>query len=84
MSTQPLVVVDGVIWNSYQDLESIHAGLFINPLDDIDVNDIEDITIMKDGTSIYGAKGANGVVLITTKRSKSMVTKIGLNVFMEF
>ncbi len=81
MSTQPLVVVDGVIWNSYQDLESIHAGLFINPLDDIDVNDIEDITIMKDGTSIYGAKGANGVVLITTKRSKSMVTKIGLNVF---
>lgn len=81
MNTQPLIVVDGVIWNNYQDLESIHKGLFINPLEDIDVNDIENITVMKDGTSIYGAKAANGVILITTKRSKSMVTKIGLNIF---
>ncbi|MDL2241477.1 SusC/RagA family TonB-linked outer membrane protein [Bacteroidales bacterium OttesenSCG-928-L03] len=80
-NAQPLFVVDGVVWNNFYDFKSIHAGLFMNPLEDIDVNDIESISVLKDGTSIYGSRAANGVVLITTKRARSMVTKIGLNVF---
>ena len=81
VNAQPLFVVDGVIWNNLSHFQSIHQGLHYNPLEDIDVNDIESISVLKDGTSIYGSKAANGVILITTKWAKSMVTKIGLNVF---
>ena len=57
-TTDPLYVVDGVVWNgNYND---------INP------NDVENISVLKDAAScaLYGSKGANGVVLITTKRGK--------------
>ncbi|VBB44742.1 SusC/RagA family TonB-linked outer membrane protein [uncultured Paludibacter sp.] len=80
-NAQPLFVVDGVIWNSLYDVESVHSGFFSDVLDNIDVNDIENITVLKDATSIYGSKASNGVILINTKRGKSMVTKIGLNMF---
>lgn len=79
-NVQPLFVVDGVIWNNQYNVQSIHGGFFSNPLTDIDVNDIASITLMKDGTSIYGSKAANGVVLIKTKRGTGMVTKINLNI----
>jgi len=80
-NAQPLFVIDGVIWNNLNDIQSIHEGFFSNPLENIDVNDIETIEVLKDGVSIYGSKASNGVVLIKTKHSKTMVTKIGLNVF---
>lgn len=76
MNAQPLYIVDGAIWQMQDEVASIHAGFFNNPLALIDPNDVEDITVLKDGTSIYGSKGSNGVVLITTKRSKSMATDI--------
>ena len=77
-NAQPLFIVDGVIWNNLYDAPSIHQGFFSNSLDNIDVNDIESITVQKDGTSIYGSKAANGVVIIKTKRGTSPVTKINL------
>ncbi|WP_221658843.1 SusC/RagA family TonB-linked outer membrane protein [Bacteroides salyersiae] len=76
MTAQPLYIVDGAIWQMQEGVSSIHAGFFNNPLALIDPNDVEDITVLKDGTSIYGSKGGNGVVIITTKRSKSMATDI--------
>lgn len=81
MNAQPLFVVDGVIWNNYFDIESVHDGFYNNPLTDIDMNDIESITVIKDGTSIYGSKGANGVVVIKTKRGEDMATKIVFTAF---
>ncbi|MDP4270838.1 MAG: SusC/RagA family TonB-linked outer membrane protein, partial [Bacteroidota bacterium] len=77
---QPLFVVDGVVWNNQYDVVSIHDGFFSNTLDNIDVNDIENISVLKDGTSLYGSKAANGVIVIKTKRAKSMVTKINLSI----
>jgi len=58
-NTFPLVVVDGIITT---------AGL-----SDIDPSNIENISILKDASSaaIYGSRGANGVVLVTTKRGKA-------------
>jgi hypothetical protein len=44
------------------------------------VEDIEKVTLLKNGLGIYGAKGANGVILIDTKRNKSMATKIDLSI----
>lgn len=57
-NTDPLYVVDGVVWTE--------GGNSINP------NDIESIDVLKDAssTAIYGTRGANGVILVTTKRGK--------------
>jgi len=75
-SNDPLYVVDGVPLQN----ESIAPGaagvlfnaqLDRNPLNSINPNDVESITILKDAaaTAIYGSRGANGVILITTKRA---------------
>ncbi len=79
-NAQPLYVVDGVIMNNMYDVESVFQGHYSNPLMNIDITDIESITILKDGTSVYGSKASNGVILIKTARGKSQVTKINLNI----
>lgn len=81
MNAQPLFIIDGVIWNNYSDINSVHDGFYNNPLNDIDLNDIESVTVIKDGTSVYGSKGGNGVIVIKTKRGKDMATKIVFNAF---
>ncbi len=65
--TVPLYVVDG------QQLDNI---------DNIDPNDIASLEVLKDGatTAIYGTRGANGVVLITTKSGKSGEVNLDVNV----
>jgi TonB-linked SusC/RagA family outer membrane protein len=75
-TNQPLYVVDGIIYdvNSYGN--SLITGHATNPLADIDIKDIDNVTIIRDGASIYGTRGANGVILITTGRAKDVATKI--------
>ncbi len=66
-SSNPLYVVDGVVMNDFQ---------FLNP------NDIERIEVLKDASAaaIYGARGANGVLMVTTKRGlKGEGIQIGYN-----
>ncbi|MDN3669521.1 SusC/RagA family TonB-linked outer membrane protein [Echinicola jeungdonensis] len=74
--SQPLVVVDGMIYdmNDYQG--SIINGFTSNPLSFIDVKDVDKVSYIKDGGSLYGIKGANGVILITTSRAKDLTTRI--------
>lgn len=69
---EPLYVIDGVLIESAMDFSWIGSPAQ-NGLSSINPNDIESMEILKDAsaTSIYGAKGANGVVLITTKRGKA-------------
>lgn len=69
----PLYVVDGIPITQDQLLRGSDGGMNMNPLATINPNDIESIEILKDAsaTGIYGSRGANGVVLITTKRAKS-------------
>lgn len=76
VSAKPLIVVDGVIRDDVSDLNSIMQGFTFNPLFDIDVNDIVSVEVIKNATSLYGSKGANGVILINTLRGKSETTKI--------
>ena len=70
-NSNPLYVVDGVIVPAGNNENS-------NPLNTINPNDIETIDILKDAasTAIYGARAANGVVLITTKRGKTGKPKV--------
>lgn len=79
LNSQPLILLDGVILNNNPGGKSLHAGFYLNRLADINLYDIESITVLKDGTSIYGSKGANGVIKIHTKRGRNMVTKITFN-----
>lgn len=72
---EPLYVIDGMLINS--DGGDMSTGVTLGPrisaLSAINPNDIESIEILKDAsaTAIYGSRGANGVVLITTKRGKA-------------
>ena len=79
-NVQPLIVVDDVIMDMEYNRATLHDGYFTNMLANLNVNDIESVQVLKNGTAIYGAKGANGVVLIKTKRNKSMATKIDLTI----
>jgi TonB-linked SusC/RagA family outer membrane protein len=67
-NTQPLVVIDGIIDAS---------------VNNVDPNDIESITVLKDGASaaIYGTRGSNGVILVTTKEGKNGKMQIDYNVY---
>lgn len=79
MQSQPLFVVDGQIWQSQTGVVSLLEGYFSNPLALLSPDDIERIEVLKNGTAIWGAKAAGGVVLITTKRSRNMATEIEVN-----
>lgn len=73
--TQPLYVVDGLPYGGgggAPDTGVPGTGSGSNPLANINPNDIESIEVLKDAssTAIYGSRGANGVVIITTKRGK--------------
>ena len=81
-SSQPLFVVDGVIWQMQEGLESSVDGYVNNPLTLISPDDIEDIQVLRNGSSIWGVKGANGVVLIRTKRAQNIATRIEANISM--
>jgi len=80
LNAQPLVVVDGVVLNSLYDAVSVNEGFYSNILNNIDVNDIESVSVVKDGSGIYGSKASNGVIYIKTRRALTAVTKIRLNV----
>src|SRR5690606_35154122 len=80
----PLYIVDGIPFGSENlgDV-SISSGILRNglsPLNILNPNDIESIEVLKDAdaTSIYGSRGANGVVFITTKKGKAGKTKFNV------
>ncbi|SFW76152.1 TonB-linked outer membrane protein, SusC/RagA family [Sinomicrobium oceani] len=80
----PLYIVDGVPFTS-QSVASLGLSIThpatITPLTAINPADIESIEVLKDAdaTAIYGSRGANGVVLITTKKGKAGKTSVEVN-----
>ena len=85
-SNDPLYVIDGIPYTSVtlsKIAGTVSAAGSSNPFNDINPYDIESVTILKDAssTSIYGARGANGVILITMKKAKSGETKVDLNLY---
>lgn len=69
----PLYVVDGLPLSDYGDNNNTNGvNMRVNPLDAINVNDIESVDVLKDASAaaIYGSRGSNGVIIITTKRGK--------------
>lgn len=66
----PLYVIDGVVVGKGSDNAQVMESW--NPLASIDPNSIENVAVLKDAsaTALYGARGANGVIVVTTKRGK--------------
>lgn len=86
-NSSPLYVVDGIPYPSASLTEiqfnSAMGSNGASPLDGISMADIESITVLKDAaaTSIYGARGANGVILITMKKGKKGATRLNINAY---
>ncbi len=75
--TQPLYVIDGVQIQAAEDV-SFGSSSSSNPLAGLNPSDIEDIQILQgpSATAIYGSRGTNGVILVTTKRGRAGDFKI--------
>jgi len=72
-SGDPLYVIDGIPVTQDLFMNGNSGGMNNNPLSSINPDDIESIEVLKDAAAnaIYGSRGANGVILITTKRAKN-------------
>lgn len=81
--TQPLYVIDGIPITTGDFAQIGMEGQNINALADIDPDDIASLTVLKDASAaaIYGARAANGVVLIETKSGKSGKTKVNISAY---
>lgn len=79
---QPLIVVDGVPLND-GDYSTTGGATALNPLQSINPNDIESMSVLKDAAAaaIYGSRGANGVILITTKKGKAGTNTFNFNAY---
>lgn len=80
-TNKPLIVIDGMLYDANDYGESIIANNYTNPLALIDVKDIDNITVLKDAASIYGTKGANGAIIVTTARAQQQATRIDFGAY---
>ncbi|MCM4161590.1 SusC/RagA family TonB-linked outer membrane protein [Antarcticibacterium flavum] len=80
----PLYIIDGVPINSTPiESNSLIGNTGMDPLNTLNISNIESIEVLKDAdaTAIYGTRGANGVVLITTKKGKDRITGLDARVY---
>ncbi len=86
-NSRPLFVIDGVVITDNTNTFGDGGNVGQNPLSFINANDIESFTVLKDAgaTALYGTRGANGVILITTKKGrKNQDAKVTVNSFVQF
>ncbi len=85
---EPLYIIDGVPWfsTSLTQYQTRGAAGDISPFNSINPADIESIEVLKDAdaTAIYGSRGANGVILVTTKRGTVGKTGVDVNMYTGF
>lgn len=90
LSNEPLYVIDGLPFGGggaqttgFDWAGGANGQNIVNPLAAISPNDIQSIEVLKDAsaTAIYGTRGANGVILITTKRGRKGESKISYNTY---
>ena len=95
-TNEPLYVIDGIAISgdatnksttgqsiAIQSKGNSQGEIAVSPLETLNPSDIESIDVLKDAsaTAIYGSRGSNGVIIITTKRGKNGATKISYNGF---
>jgi len=82
-SNQPLFVVDGIPLNNESVSQLDVGGQDINGVTGLNPDEIESITVLKDAAAaaIYGSRGSNGVVMVTTKRGRSGAGRINVDAY---
>lgn len=84
----PLILIDGIPFSSQTLTNSLTGGgaTALSPFSLINAEEIESIEVLKDAdaTAIYGSRGANGVILITTRKGKTGKTQFNLNAYTGF
>jgi len=80
VNAMPLIIIDDVVFDQQYRRTLLHDGFYNDVLSNLNPADIEKVTVIRNGTALYGSKGANGVILIQTRRNKSMATRITANV----
>lgn len=82
-SSQPLYIIDGIPVTTGDFGQIGYSGQGSSALTDLNPSDIESISVLKDAsaTAIYGARGSNGIVLITTKRGKEQKTTVSVSIY---
>lgn len=80
-NNEPLLFIDGMIHDYTSATNSLMEGFTINPLEVVDMEDISDITVIKDGTGYLGAAGSNGVININTEQKSETSTVIKMSAY---
>ena len=77
---QPLFVIDGYIYPNDVKVGNTTQNLGAEAFNNLDASEVESISVLKDAsaTAVYGVRGANGVILVTTKRGKDMKPEVSL------
>lgn len=81
-SSEPLIVIDGIPYNNnIPGVNSTDGNMNLSALSFVNPSDIASIDVLKDGdaTAIYGSRGANGVLIITTKKGKVGSTRVDVS-----
>jgi len=80
-NSEPLLFIDGMIYDYTYAQHSLMEGFAFNPLDILDIDDISDISILKDGVSYLGAAGSGGVININTEQQAEASTVIKFSAY---
>lgn len=80
-ASEPLLFIDGMIYDYSYATKSLMEGFALNPLDVVDIDDISDVTFLKDGLSFLGAAGSNGVIDVNTEQESEASTVIKLSAY---
>ncbi|MFN8206351.1 MAG: SusC/RagA family TonB-linked outer membrane protein [Bacteroidales bacterium] len=80
-SNEPLLFIDGMIHEYSYAKNSLMEGFALNPMDIVDVDDIVDISVIKDGDSYLGAAGSNGIININTEQKAEASTIIKISTY---
>jgi len=72
--TEPILLIDGMIHDYSYASNSLMEGFALNPMDVVDIDDISDMTVLKDGVSFLGAAGSNGVINVNTEQKAETST----------
>ncbi|MDX2414289.1 MAG: SusC/RagA family TonB-linked outer membrane protein, partial [Bacteroidales bacterium] len=78
---EPLLLIDGMIHNYTNVGPSLIEGFTLNPLDVLDVEDIQNVTVLKDGVSYLGSLSSGGIININTEQESEASTRIKITAY---
>ncbi|UCH13886.1 MAG: SusC/RagA family TonB-linked outer membrane protein [Bacteroidales bacterium] len=80
-SNEPTVIIDGMVRETHYPVEGSIDGYTLNPFDIIDVDDILDVTVLRDAQSYLGSRVSNGIVYINSEQKEEASTEIRVHVY---